>query len=68
MAAQLFEYFFDLPPELREQILSHVCVFPTGILVGGGVDGRSVPLPVSSPPTSTTATTVSTVTRNATAA
>ncbi|KAK3300209.1 uncharacterized protein B0H64DRAFT_437381 [Chaetomium fimeti] len=39
-----FEYFFDLPPELRELILSHICVFPAGILVGGGSDGRSVAL------------------------
>ncbi|KAG7293198.1 hypothetical protein NEMBOFW57_003244 [Staphylotrichum longicolle] len=44
MAPQSFEYFFDLPPELREQILSHVCLFPSGVLVGGGVDGRSVAL------------------------
>ncbi|KAH6853585.1 hypothetical protein B0I37DRAFT_409742 [Chaetomium sp. MPI-CAGE-AT-0009] len=35
-----FEYFFDLPPELRELILSHICVFPAGILVGGGAHGR----------------------------
>jgi hypothetical protein len=67
MGAQLFECFFDLPPELREQVLSHICVFPNGILVGGGVDGRSIPLPVTSPPTSTTAA-VSTVTHNVTAA
>ncbi len=33
MASQTFEYFFDLPPELREQVLSHVCFFPSGILV-----------------------------------
>ena len=38
MAPRTFEYFFDLPPELREQILSHICVFPSGILVGGGDD------------------------------
>jgi hypothetical protein len=42
MAPQTFEYFFDLPPELREQILEYICVFPSGILVGGGVDGGSV--------------------------
>ena len=33
MAFQTFEYFFDLPPELREQVLLHVCYFPSGILV-----------------------------------
>ena len=33
MAPQTFEYFFDLPPELREQVLCHVCLFPYGILV-----------------------------------
>jgi hypothetical protein len=42
MAPQTFEYFFDLPPELRGQILEYICVFPSGILVGGGVDGGSV--------------------------
>lgn len=41
---QKFEYFFDLPPELRELILSHICIFPTGILVGGSADGRCVAL------------------------
>ena len=44
MAPPSFDYFFDLPPELREQILAHVCLFPSGVLVWGGVDGRSVPL------------------------
>jgi hypothetical protein len=58
MAPDKFEYFFDLPPELREQILAHICLFPTGIWVGGG-DGdddgeRSVPLPRSSTTGSTT--------------
>ena len=38
MEPQKFEYFFDLPPELREQILCHICIFPSGILVGGGDD------------------------------
>ncbi|KAK4105698.1 hypothetical protein N658DRAFT_492184 [Parathielavia hyrcaniae] len=47
MTAQRFEYFFDLPPELREQILSHLCLFPTGINVGGGVDGKVVPMPAA---------------------
>jgi hypothetical protein len=42
MAPQTFEYFFDLPPELRDQILEHICVFPSGILVGGSEDGGSV--------------------------
>lgn len=28
-----FEYFFDLPPEIREQIIQHVCVRPEGIHV-----------------------------------
>ncbi|KAH6634235.1 hypothetical protein B0J18DRAFT_461425 [Chaetomium sp. MPI-SDFR-AT-0129] len=44
MAPAKFERFFDLPGELREHILSHVCVFPTGIWVGGGIDGRNVAL------------------------
>ncbi|KAK3694863.1 hypothetical protein B0T22DRAFT_84837 [Podospora appendiculata] len=30
-----FHYFFDLPAELRELILQHICLFPDGILVGG---------------------------------
>ncbi|EAQ93439.1 predicted protein [Chaetomium globosum CBS 148.51] len=38
---QKFEYFFDLPPELRGQILSYICVFPTPILVGGGPGGSN---------------------------
>ncbi|KAK4039860.1 hypothetical protein C8A01DRAFT_46755 [Parachaetomium inaequale] len=54
MPTGTFEYFFDLPPELREQILAHICVFPTGIWVGGGDDGEtSVPLPRSSSPGAT---------------
>ncbi|KAL2135493.1 hypothetical protein VTI74DRAFT_8224 [Chaetomium olivicolor] len=45
MAPQTFESFFDLPTELREQILSYVCLFRTGILVGGGEDGQTIALP-----------------------
>ncbi|KAK4136577.1 hypothetical protein BT67DRAFT_488028 [Trichocladium antarcticum] len=32
--------FLDLAPELSPQILSHTCLFPGGILVGGAADGR----------------------------
>ncbi len=46
MAPQTFEYFFDLPPELREQVLLHVCYFPSGILVKLG---RGAVRPVSAP-------------------
>lgn len=45
MTPAKFERFFDLPGELREHILSHVCVFPTGVWVGGGADGKNVALP-----------------------
>ncbi|KAK0630033.1 hypothetical protein B0T17DRAFT_527344 [Bombardia bombarda] len=30
----MFAYFFDLPPELREQILQHLCLFPNGVFIG----------------------------------
>ncbi|KAJ4297021.1 hypothetical protein N0V88_003937 [Collariella sp. IMI 366227] len=49
MDSQKFEYFFDLPPELREQILCHLCLFPTGILVGAGEDGLTIAIPSASP-------------------
>ncbi|KAK3393689.1 hypothetical protein B0H63DRAFT_458826 [Podospora didyma] len=39
MATNLFERFFDLPPELREQILENVCLFPGGIHVGAYTPG-----------------------------
>ncbi|KAH6650911.1 hypothetical protein F5144DRAFT_66918 [Chaetomium tenue] len=39
---QTFKCFFDLPVELREQILSYICIFPTDILVGSGPGGRCV--------------------------
>ncbi|KAK3336758.1 hypothetical protein B0T19DRAFT_410470 [Cercophora scortea] len=35
MPAPRFHYFFDLPAELRELILQHICLFPDGIFVGG---------------------------------
>ncbi|GAB1310262.1 hypothetical protein MFIFM68171_00472 [Madurella fahalii] len=35
---QRFDLFFDLPPEIREHILSYICLFPGGVLVGGGVN------------------------------
>ncbi|KAK4157740.1 hypothetical protein C8A00DRAFT_39889 [Chaetomidium leptoderma] len=54
---QLFEYFFDLPPELREQILSYVCVFLRGIMVGGGDNGQSICFPAGAATTRTTAAT-----------
>ncbi|AEO53349.1 hypothetical protein MYCTH_2122199 [Thermothelomyces thermophilus ATCC 42464] len=44
MPPERFEFFFDLPPEIREQILSYLCLFPTGIWVGGGVGGKSIAL------------------------
>ncbi|KAL2184391.1 hypothetical protein L209DRAFT_811900 [Thermothelomyces heterothallicus CBS 203.75] len=44
MPFERFEFFFDLPPEIREQILSYLCLFPTGIWVGGGVGGKSIAL------------------------
>ncbi|KXX80152.1 hypothetical protein MMYC01_204129 [Madurella mycetomatis] len=43
MVTRRFEYFFDLPPEIREHILSYICLFPGGVLVGGGVGGANVP-------------------------
>ncbi|KAK0666140.1 hypothetical protein QBC41DRAFT_326434 [Cercophora samala] len=33
-----FYYFFDLPPELREQIVEHVCLHPGGVHVINGQD------------------------------
>ncbi|KAK4129426.1 hypothetical protein N657DRAFT_686753 [Parathielavia appendiculata] len=53
MAVQSFDFFFDLPPELREQILSHICLFPTGINVGGGEGGKTVLMPAPTRNTST---------------
>ncbi|KAK4245928.1 hypothetical protein C7999DRAFT_42609 [Corynascus novoguineensis] len=44
MSSQCFDYFFDLPIEIRAQILSYLCLFPTGIWVGGGVGGRNLRL------------------------
>jgi len=44
MSSQRFDYFFDLPIEIRAQILSYLCLFPTGIWVGGGVGGRNLRL------------------------
>ncbi|KAJ9151898.1 hypothetical protein NKR23_g2705 [Pleurostoma richardsiae] len=34
MAPPTFYYFFDLPPELREQILTYLCVAPGGVHLG----------------------------------
>ncbi|KAK4647577.1 uncharacterized protein QC761_102665 [Podospora bellae-mahoneyi] len=31
-----FHYFFDLPPEIREQIVEHVCLHPGGVYVTNG--------------------------------
>lgn len=33
-ASQRFDYFFDLPGELRKQILGHLVVKPRGIVIG----------------------------------
>ncbi|KAK4112032.1 hypothetical protein N656DRAFT_780192 [Canariomyces notabilis] len=38
MNSQRFDYFFDLPPELREQILSYLCIVPGGVVVGPDVN------------------------------
>ncbi|KAK4181054.1 hypothetical protein QBC36DRAFT_176325 [Triangularia setosa] len=44
-----FHYFFDLPPELREQIIEHVCLHPRGIYVRNdlNITTRGVPEPTS---------------------
>lgn len=45
MSLCTFSYFFDLPPEIREQILQYLCIYPKGIEVGHAASDRDADKP-----------------------